>query len=149
MSNIRILIVDDNEELRGIMADYLLRQQDFTLAGEAANGIDALKKLDSSGADVMLLDMIMPNLDGFGVLEEMQRMPLEKRPKVIAVTALGRDDFICRAVNLGVSYYMIKPIDLPVLAERIREVARQSAYSAHDSQPLAIGSPSLSEHTQP
>ena len=145
MSNIRILIVDDNDELRGIMADYLLRQQDFTLAGEAANGIDALKKLDSSGADVMLLDMIMPNLDGFGVLEEMQRMPMEKRPKVIVVTALGRDDFICRAVNLGVSYYMIKPIDLPVLADRIREVARLSAYSAHDSQPLAIGSPTLDD----
>lgn len=144
MSNIRILIVDDNEELRSAMAEYLMRQQDFTLAGEAGNGVEALKKLDGN-VDVMLLDMIMPNLDGFGVLEEMQRMPAEKRPRVIAVTALGRDDFICRAVNLGVSYYMIKPIELPVLAERIREVARPSASSLPEAHSPGIGGASLDD----
>ena len=122
MNPIRILIADDNDELRQTMAQYLRQQQDIAVAGEAANGTDALKLIRDKQPDVMLLDMIMPALDGFGVLTQLQRLPQEKRPRVIAVTALGRDDFIRRAVDLGVQYYMIKPVDLPVLLERIRDV---------------------------
>ncbi len=127
MNAIRVLIVDDNEELRQTMAQYFRQQQDITVAGEAANGMDAVKLAREKQADVMLLDMIMPSLDGFGVLNQLQRMPPEKRPRVIAVTALGRDDFIRRAVELGVKYYMIKPVDLPVLLERVRDVMQDTA----------------------
>ena len=107
MSSIRIAIAEDNDELRSCMTQYFQKQQDITLTGEASNGLDILKILQEKQADVLLLDMIMPTLDGFGVLTHLQRMPPEKRPRVIAVTALGRDDFIRRAVELGVVYYMI------------------------------------------
>ncbi len=123
-NKIRVLIVDDNEELRLTMAQYLRQQQEIDVVGEASNGMDALKQVREKKADVMLLDMIMPALDGFGVLTQLQRLSADQRPYVIAVTALGRDDFIRRAVDLGAVYYMIKPIDLPVLLDRIREVAR-------------------------
>ncbi len=123
MTMIRAAIVDDNDELRNAMNQYLQTQKDISIVGEAANGQDALKMIQEKQPDVVLLDMIMPSLDGFGVLNQLQRTPLEKRPRVIAVTALGRDDFIRRAVELGVMYYMIKPVDLPVLVDRIREVA--------------------------
>lgn len=53
----------------------------------------------------------MPQMDGYAVLERLQAMKLSKQPGVIALTALGRDDFISRAVNLGVNYYMVKPFD--------------------------------------
>ncbi|MBR4360474.1 MAG: sporulation transcription factor Spo0A [Clostridia bacterium] len=125
MSNIRVLIVDDNDELRSSMTHFFRQQQDISVVGEAANGMDALKQLREKQADVMLLDMIMPNLDGFGVLRQMQHLDADRRPHVIAVTALGRDDFIRRAVELGVRYYMIKPVDLSVLLERVRDVTRQ------------------------
>ena len=128
MANIRVLIVDDNDELRGHLARYLRQQQDISVVGEAGNGLDALKALHEKQADVMLLDMIMPNLDGFGVLTQMQRLHADKRPRVIAVTALGRDDFIRRAVDLGVMYYMIKPVEMAVLLDRIRDVMRQSPH---------------------
>ena len=123
MTIIRTAIVDDNDELRSAMNQYLKTQKDISVVGEAANGQDALKMIQEKQPDVVLLDMIMPTLDGFGVLAQLQRTPLEKRPRVIAVTALGRDDFIRRAVELGVMYYMIKPVELPVLADRIREIA--------------------------
>ena len=123
MTIIRAAIVDDNDELRNAMNQYLQTQKDITIVGEAANGQDALKMIQEKQPDVVLLDMIMPTLDGFGVLAQLQRTPMEKRPRVIAVTALGRDDFIRRAVDLGVMYYMIKPVELPVLVDRIREVA--------------------------
>ena len=125
MSEIRLAIAEDNDELRGFMKQYFSRQQDITVVGEAANGLAAVKMAQEVQADVLLLDMIMPGLDGFGVLTQLQGMDPEKRPDVIAVTALGRDDFIRRAVELGVQYYMVKPVELQVLLERIRDVARQ------------------------
>lgn len=141
MSNTRVLIVDDNEELRAYISDFLCRQQDITVVGEAGNGMEALRQVADAHADVMLLDMIMPNLDGFGVLAELQRIAQDRRPRVIAVTALGRDDFIRRAVDLGVSYYMIKPVDLPVLLERIRDVVRHAPLSTPEIK--SLGTPGI------
>ena len=60
------------------------------------------------------------------VLERVQAMKLSKQPGVIALTALGRDDFISRAVNLGVNYYMVKPFDFMMLAQRVYEAAGES-----------------------
>ena len=142
MNQIRILIVDDNDELRAGMTRYFRQQQDIAVSGEASNGSDALRQLREKQVDVMLLDMIMPNLDGFGVLNQLQHLPADKRPHVIAVTALGRDDFIRRAVELGVEYYMIKPIDLAVLLERVRDVNRQVVPLTPESR--ALGAPGLS-----
>lgn len=68
----------------------------------------------------------MPQMDGYAVLERLQAMKLSKQPGVIALTALGRDDFISRAVNLGVNYYMVKPFDFMMLAQRVYEAAGES-----------------------
>lgn len=133
MQNIRVMIVDDNEDLRRQLAAHLQTQPGISIVGEAGNGQDALKQIHEIHPDILLLDMIMPVLDGFGVLSRLQQLSADKRPKVIATTALGRDDFICRAVSLGVTYYMIKPIDLPALVDRIHDIA--------DQVPLAPVSP--------
>ena len=145
MSSIRIAIAEDNDELRSYMVQYFQKQQEIAVVGEAANGLDALKMLQDKQADVLLLDMIMPSLDGFGVLDHIQRMPAEKRPRVIAVTALGRDDFIRRAVDLGVVYYMIKPVDLPVLQERILDVAQNQPALPMEGRILAASGQSLDD----
>jgi len=60
------------------------------------------------------------------VLEKLAGLKLKHKPGIIALTALGRDDFIARAVNLGVSYYMVKPFDFSVLAQRIFETAGEN-----------------------
>ncbi len=97
MKPIRILITDDNEEIRASLRAYLDTQEDMTVVGEAANGAETLRQLGEKRADVLLLDMIMPQLDGYGVLEQIQLLPPEDRPRVIALTALSREDFIHRA----------------------------------------------------
>ena len=125
MANIRVLIVDDNDELRGHLAHYFRQQQDITVVGEAGNGMDALKLINEKQADVMLLDMIMPSLDGFGVLAQMQRLSPEKRPRVIAVM-----------------YYMIKPVEMAALLDRVRDVMRQNPAAPVDSG--SIYAPGLS-----
>ena len=145
MNSIRTAIVDDNDELRSSMSQYLQTQKDISVVGEAGNGMDAMKMIQEKQPDVVLLDMIMPSLDGFGVLTQLQHVPADKRPRVIAVTALGRDDFIRRAVEMGVMYYMIKPVDLPVLADRIRDVMQHKGALPADSPFLSASGLSLDD----
>ena len=125
MEKIRIFLTDDNDEIRAALHRYLETQEDMVISGEAANGVEALQRLSECPTDVMILDMIMPQLDGFGVLEQLQRIPLEQRPRVITLTALGREDFIARALRFGVTYYMVKPVEMRQLMDRIRDTARQ------------------------
>ena len=139
MANTRVLIVDDNEDVRDSIRGFLAGRQDITVVGEAADGQAALKILRENRADIMLLDMVMPVMDGFGVLTQMQSMSEETRPKVIAATALSRDDFIRRALELGVSYYMVKPIDLPVMLERIREITKEKRPGKQEQRPRLPG----------
>ena len=138
MDQIRVLITDDNDEIRAVLREYLESQEDMTVAGECRNGVEALQFLQENSVDVMLLDIIMPQMDGYGVLEQLQRIPNGNRPQVIMVTALGRDDFIARAIRLGVQYYMVKPVELSVLADRIRDAARQGYQQFEETAALPV-----------
>ena len=73
--------------------------------------------LRQTPVDIMLLDMVMPRLDGFGVLDGMRSLDDEHKPHVIALTAMVRDDLIQRAVSMGADYYMLKPFDIPQVLE--------------------------------
>lgn len=138
MEGIRVLLVDDNAELRRLVADYLGKQEGFAEVGQASNGMEALQYLSEQPVDVLLMDIIMPQMDGYALLEELRRRPLEPMPQVIVLTALGRDDFIMRAVELGARYYMVKPFEVQVLAARIREIAGQPIRSL---EPVRVGTP--------
>jgi len=123
MDTVRVVVVDDNIQLRDMVAEYLKMQNGIEVAAVAENGIEAIEAVQNYEPDVLVCDMIMPKMDGYTVLERLMTMPIAKQPAVIALTALGRDDFIARAINLGVKYYMVKPIDLSVLAQRVLEAA--------------------------
>ena len=130
MDQIQVLLTDDNAEIRAALRAYLETQGDIAVAGEAANGSEALQFLNEKRVDVLLLDIIMPQLDGYGVLEALQQFPPEDRPRVIALTALSREDFILRAMRLGVDYYMVKPADMQAIAARIRDAARRDSVAS-------------------
>ena len=123
METIHVLVTDDSIQMREMIAAYLGDQSGVEIVGLAANGIEALKLIEEKAPDILVCDMIMPHMDGYSLLERLKGMKLAKRPGIIALTALGRDDFIARAINLGVSYYMVKPFDLEVLAQRVYETA--------------------------
>ena len=126
MNDIRIMLVDDNAELRRTMREHLQRQENLRIAAECSTGLEALEALAKTPVDVIILDIIMPQMDGYSFLEEMNRQQRETQPQVIVVSALGRDDFIMRAVELGARFYMIKPVDMNALTLRIREVCGQA-----------------------
>ncbi len=130
MNDMRIMLVDDNADLRRNVREHLNRQENMRVVAECGTGLEALEALGKTPVDVIILDIIMPQMDGYSFLEEMNRQQLENLPQVIVVSALGRDDFIMRAVESGARFYMIKPFDLSVLTGRIREVCGQAPETA-------------------
>ena len=127
MKTVRVAVADDNQQLREMIAQFLAHQEGIEVVGAVENGIEALELISKQEPDVLVCDMIMPKMDGFGVLEHLRDMRIEKKPDVIALTALGRDDFIVRAINLGACYYMVKPFDFEMLAQRILEAEGEIA----------------------
>lgn len=119
----RILIVDDHEALRKAMIDVLTRQEDIALVDGAANGAEALKMLCQRSYDVVVTDIVMPVMDGYTLMQEMRRLMPCPAPKVIVATALARDDFVMRAVELGAKFYLVKPFQPEILLGHIRRLA--------------------------
>lgn len=119
---IKLAIADDNREFVGIMEEYLLQQPDIELVGVAYNGEEIVKIVEEKRPDVIILDIIMPHLDGIGVLEHLNAMSI-KKPKVIMLTAFGQENITQRVVELGVDYYILKPFNMDVLTSRIRQLA--------------------------
>nr|WP_330396943.1 sporulation transcription factor Spo0A [Anaerovirgula multivorans] len=119
---ITVLIVDDNEDFCDILSEYLERQQDIEVIGVAQDGLKAIELITETAPDVVVLDIIMPHLDGLGVLEKLNKMNLQKFPKVIILSAVGQDKITQRAIGLGADYYVIKPFDFEVFIDRIRQM---------------------------
>ena len=123
VEGIRVMIADDNKEFCELVQEYVEEQDDMQLVSVAYNGMEVLEKIDTALPDVLVLDIIMPHLDGLGVLEKLVERPVDKRPKVIMLTAFGQESITQRVVDLGADYYILKPFNLDVLINRIRQLA--------------------------
>ena len=121
-SKISVLIADDNKEFCSILNDYLLNQKDIVVTGIAKDGREALELIVERKPDLVILDIIMPHLDGLGVLEKLNTMDLEKTPRIIILSAVGQDKITQQAITLGADYYTVKTFDMEVFTKRIREM---------------------------
>lgn len=121
-SKISVLIADDNKEFCSILNDYLLNQKDIIVTGIAKDGREALSLIEAKKPDLVVLDIIMPHLDGLGVLEKLNNMNLDKMPRVIVLSAVGQDKITQQAITLGADYYVVKPFDMDIFTKRIREM---------------------------
>lgn len=124
MGFIKVLVADDNREFADLLKEFISEQRDMEVVGIAYNGNEVLEMIESYNPDVVILDIIMPVLDGIGVLEKIQTMSLDAEPKIIMLTAFGQETITKRAVELGASYYILKPFDMDILINRIRQVVR-------------------------
>ena len=117
-----ILIADDNQEFSQTLANYIHEQEDMEVIGIAKDGEEAVDMITNITPDVALLDVIMPHLDGIGVLEKINVIKNNKKPICIMLSAVGQDKITQKAVNLGAEYYVVKPFDIELLIKRIREL---------------------------
>ena len=128
-SKINIIIADDNKEFCNILNDYLLNQRDIIVTGIAKDGVEALKLIQEKKPDLVVLDIIMPHLDGLGVLERLATMDIDPMPRIIVLSAVGQDKITQRAITLGADYYIVKPFDMDVFIKRIRQMFNNTIYS--------------------
>lgn len=119
---ITILIADDNADFTTTLVDYLDKESDMEVIGIAKDGKEACEMVANTEPDILLLDVIMPYLDGLGVLEKIQTMKLSKMPTCIMLSAVGQTKITQRAISLGAEYYVVKPFDIEVLVKRIRDI---------------------------
>ena len=136
-SKISVLIADDNKEFCSILNDYLLNQRDIVVTGIAKDGIEALDLIQEKEPDLVILDIIMPHLDGLGVLEKLNNMNLNKMPRVIILSAVGQDKITQKAIKLGADYYVVKPFDMDVFIKRIRDMFNSTESSEQSVNRLA------------
>lgn len=118
---ISILVADDNQEFTRTLSSYINTQEDMEVIGIAKDGNEAINLIPTINPDIVLLDVIMPHLDGLGVLEKISTMNYQK-PIFIMLSAVGQDKITQKAITLGAEYYVVKPFDIELLIKRIREI---------------------------
>ena len=119
---VSVLIADDNQEFSHTLSTYINAQDDMQVVGMARDGLEAVNMIESKEPDIAILDVIMPHLDGIGVLEKVNELKGTKKPICIMLSAVGQDKITQRAVSLGAEYYMVKPFDIELLIKRIKEL---------------------------
>lgn len=130
---ISVVVADDNRDFCNLLSEYMSAQEDINLLATVHNGIDAVDRVLEHRPDVLILDIIMPHLDGLGVLERLNgNADLQPRPRVIVLTAFGQDSITQQALKLGADYFVLKPFNIEVLVRRVR--------SLRDETPIDIAS---------
>ena len=123
MEKVRIGIADDNRELVTMLENYFNKEEMVEVVGTAYNGRECLTMIEETNPDVLILDIIMPHVDGLAVLEKMRDLDIDEFPNVIMLTAFGHESVTKKAVELGATYYMLKPFDLDLLNEQVLQAA--------------------------
>lgn len=130
--SISVLIADDNTELARELSDYIATVSDIDVVATAVNGKEAFSLMHETKPDAILLDMVMPELDGIGFLKKLQNTKLDKRPTVIvySISTLART--VETALTLGADYYLLKPQSNERICDTIREFAKEPLPMHHD-----------------
>ncbi len=118
----RILIADDDRIAVRIVSERL-KSRGYDVVS-AADGDQAIQKALEAKPDLILLDVLMPNLDGYATLERLRQIEETKRIPVIMLTAKSHAKDVVKATSVGAVDYVVKPFDLVVLLEKIEKVSR-------------------------
>ncbi|GKV64558.1 MULTISPECIES: sporulation transcription factor Spo0A [Sporosarcina] len=126
MEKVKIAIVDDNKELVKMMTSYFEKYSEIEVIWTANNGQICLSMLEQERPDILLLDIIMPHLDGIGVLETLHETNSKGDMQIMMLTAFGQETVMSQAAGLGASYFMLKPFELDRLIGQIFKAAGKS-----------------------
>ena len=123
MNKLNVAIVDDNERIRNLLDEIVSKDEDLQVVGTAKDGEEAYKMIKEKKPDIVLLDIIMPKLDGLGVLEKVHEdTSIQKMPSFIMVSAIGSEEVTEAAFSRGASYYIMKPFDNEMVINRIKSL---------------------------
>ena len=134
---IKVLLVDYNQETRKNMEKYLEKQSDVEVVASVEDGLAACESIIKTNPDVIITDLIMPKLDGIGIIERIKRENLTKRPAVVVTSAITKENVIIKVMSLGAHYYIIKPFDNEMLLSRVRQIYKYNQVGDNKDYVLA------------
>lgn len=124
MEHLNVAIADDNERILDMLEEIINMDKDLQVVGKAKNGEEMCQIIKNKEPDVVLLDLIMPKMDGLTVMEQVSRDTSgRKQPHFIVVTAVGQEKITEDAFDKGANYYIMKPFNNEVLVNRIKSVS--------------------------
>lgn len=119
MKKVKVLLVDDNIQLVDMIKEYFSSHAVIEVTDSVNNGIEGLNLVQKNDYDVVLLDLIMPEMDGVKFLEEVQKNNLKL--KIIVLTSYNSPEIIRKVSGYGIKYFMLKPFDLEDLEQKVLE----------------------------
>lgn len=119
-SKISLVVVESNEPVRSALVEYFSKCEDLNLLGTACDGLEGLEKINSLKPDAVILDVVLPNIDGYAVLERI--INPNKNTAILVYSAFSTESFVTKAIRLGADYFMVKPCDIGMLKERLVEI---------------------------
>ena len=119
----RVILVDANEEFRMLLKQAIEKSGEFDVVGSVGDGAQAWRLIEQERPQIVITDLVLPELDGFGLLERMEKM--KEKPRTIVVSALYREELVMQAMEKGVAFFMAKPCEMESLLERMRQAVRQ------------------------
>ena len=112
MEKLKIAIADDNERMVRLLGKIVESDDELNVVGTAKDGEEAYEIIKNKQPDVVLLDIVMPKLDGLGVMDKVNKdTTLKKRPAFIMISAIGQEKITEDAFDLGADYFIMKPFD--------------------------------------
>jgi len=120
VEKIKVLIVDDHQVVRQGLRTFLELHEDISVIGEAEDGQQAVEMVRQLGPDVVLMDLVMPHMDGISATQQV--LALNSSTKVIALTSFSEDDKVFPAIQAGAASYLLKDVSPDDLVEAIRAV---------------------------
>lgn len=117
-ADIRVLVAEDDPAARRLLSEALPRLPGLSLCGMAADGLECLSLVDRLRPDVVLTDLVMPGLDGLGVLRALGRR--RDGPVVVVISQIAQQGVVQCALSLGASYYLVKPVNYQTLPDLLR-----------------------------
>lgn len=137
MERLNVAIADDNERILQLLGDILENDEEIHVVGKAKNGEEAFDIIKKEQPDVMLLDIIMPKIDGLTVMEKVNKdTSIKKHPAFVVMSAIGQEAITDDAFNLGASYYIMKPFNNEMVVNRIKHIKKTMGRKLHDTRKI-------------
>ncbi len=135
----KIVVVDPNANYCQGLKDYFMESSaDLRVVATFGNVVDAVEYISDNAVDIVITDIIIPNADGFDLMQEIHRLGLEREPKIVVVSALTGEGFVQKAFSMGATYYMLKPLNYELLESRLVDIVNEqfvSGATVNSSQP--------------
>lgn len=133
MEKLNVAIADDNERMLKALRDIVISDEELQVVGTAKDGEEAYEMIKKKEPDVVLLDIVMPKLDGLTVMDKIKNdKNIKKYPAFLMITAVGQEKVTEDAFSLGADYYIMKPFDNDVVISRIKRVRNQEIKQKKD-----------------